>query len=185
MKKSIKKHIENKNFIKVYISDNEGVNLTHFEGILFAQNDKYILMSDFEDFNYDGFVIVRKSDISEIKRTENEIFFDTILEKEGIKEIILQKKSEINFRLSDLPEMFSTLNELGKAIIIEQLYENKSKFLIGPITKVSKKKVYIDYFNAKGEFDLKPIATKYKDITYFKIDSPYANTFLKYSKKIK
>lgn len=53
--------------------------------------------------------------------------------------------------------MFNKLKEIGKAIIIERLYENDSIFQVGPIYKVEKKKVFIDYFNAKGEYDLKPV----------------------------
>lgn len=184
MKKRIKKHIDEKHYVKVYISDEQGINLTHFEGIIFDQNEKYILMSDFEDFHYDGFVVAKKSDISEIKRTDNESFFDSIIDKEGIKETIIQKAVNLGFKLGDFPYMFNLLKELGTAIIIERLYEKESKFQIGPVIKVDKKKVYIDYFNAKGEYDLKPITSKYKDITYFKLDSQYANLYFKYSNRI-
>lgn len=184
MKKRIKKHIDNKNLVKVNLADDEGYSMINFNGIIFDQNDQYLLMSDFYDFNYDGFVVVRKSDISEIKRTDNESFFDSIIEKEGIKEIIIQKAFDLNFKLDEFPEMFSKLKELGVPVIIERLYESESKFQIGPITKVEKKKVFIDYFNAKGEYDMKPVTSKYKDITYFKLDSPYANMFFKYSKRI-
>ncbi len=184
MKKRIKKYIDAKNFVKVYLADDDGFTLTHFEGIIFDQNEKFILMSDFDDFNYDGFVVARMTDISEIKKTDNESFFDSIIEKEGIKEVILQKASDLKFKLSDFPEMFNSLKELGGAIIIECLYETESKFQIGPVSKVEKKKVFIDYINAKGEYDLKPVTSKYKDITYFKLDSPYANMFFKYSKRV-
>ena len=184
MKKKIKKHIDAKNFVKVYLADDEGFTLIHFEGIIFDQNEKFILMSDFEDFNYDGFVVARKSDILEIKCANNESFFDSIIEKEGIKEVLLQKASDLNFKLSDFAEMFNTLKEIGGAIIIERLYETESKFQIGPVSKVEKKKVFIDYIKARGEYDLKPVTSKYKDITYFKLDSPYANMFFKYSKRV-
>lgn len=97
MKKRIKKHIDKQNFVKIYLADDEGSTLTHFEGFIFDQNDKYILMCDLEDFNYDGFVVARKSDISEIKRTDNEALFDSITEKEGLKATIIKKATNLDF----------------------------------------------------------------------------------------
>lgn len=60
MKKRINKHIENKDFVKVYITDNDDTEITHFEGLIFEQNDKLILMNDMTDFYYDGLVILKK-----------------------------------------------------------------------------------------------------------------------------
>lgn len=91
MKKRVKKYIDKNEFVKLYLTDKDENSLTHFEGFIFAQSSKFILMCDFQDFNYDGFVVVRKSDVSEIKRTENEIFFDSIVEAEGIKNKLLEK----------------------------------------------------------------------------------------------
>jgi hypothetical protein len=184
MKKRIRKHIKEKNFVKVYLVDDKGINLTHFTGIIFDQNKEHILMCDLEDFNYDGFVVAKKSDISEIKRTANELFFDSIISREGIKQMIIQKAADLNFKLGVFPDMFNSLKKIGTAIIIENLYGSDSIFQIGPINKVGKKRVYIDYFSANGEYDLKPASSKYENITFFKFDCPYANQYFKYSKKI-
>lgn len=184
MKKRIKKHIDNQSFVKVYLADKEGFELTHFQGIIFSQNEKFILMCDLEDFNYDGFVVARKSDISEIKHTDNEHFYNVIIEKEGIKKTLIKTFEALDFKLGNQLDMFEQLLKLNLPIIVERLYETESKFQIGPIKKLVKKKLYIDYFNAKGEYDLKPVSSKFKDITFFKFDSPYANLFFKYSKRI-
>jgi hypothetical protein len=184
MRKRIQKHIDKKEYVKIYLSDKKGYSLINFSGIIFNQNESFILMSDFNDFNFDGFVIIRKSDVSEIRKSENETFIDQILNKEGIKNEILNKSKSLDFLLSDFKEMFVDLEQKGKAIIIERLYEKESKFHIGPISKVEKKKVFINYFSAKGEFDLIPLVSKFKEITYFRIESPYANLYHKYSKTV-
>ncbi len=184
MKKRIKKHIDNKNYVKVYLADDDGFNLTNFEGIIFDQNDKFIFMSDFKDFNFDGFVVAKKSDITEIKRTEKETFIDTIFQKEGIKDAIIEKASLLNFKLGNFHEMFENLKKLGQAIIIERLYKGETVFQIGPVSKVEPKKVFIDYINAKGEYDLKPVTSKFKDITFIQFDNPYANMYFIYTRSI-
>lgn len=184
MKKRIKKHIGKREFVKLFLVDTDGDELINFNGIIFAQNDDFVVMNDMFDFNFDGFVVVKKSDVSEIKRTENEVFFDKIIESEGLKNIIEDKYTELNFPLGNFPEMFEFLRIKGKPIIIQNLYDGKDTFQIGPINKIEKKKVFIDYFNSRGEYDMKPVSSKFKDITYFRIESPYANMFFKYARRI-
>ena len=184
MKKRINKHIDKKHYVKVYIEDKNGYSITHFGGIIFEQNEEHVLMCDMYDFNYDGFVVVRKSDISEIKRTENEKFFDRILDKEGIKKLILKKMKILSLKLDTYARMFSALKAKGLPVIIECRYGKKDLFQIGPIAKVKGKKVLVNYFNASGEYDLKPVISEFKNITFFRVDTEYANIFFKYAKAV-
>lgn len=184
MKKRIKKHIDKREFVKLFLVDYDGDELINFNGTIFAQDDDFVVMNDMHDFNFDGFVVVRKSDISEIKRTENEVFFDKIIKSEGLKKQIEDNFIELNFPLGSFPDMFEYLRIKGRPVIIEGLYNGKDTFQIGPISKVEKKKVFIDYFNSRGEYDMKPVSSKFRDITYFRIESPYTNMFYKYSRRI-
>ena len=184
MRKRIKKHIENKDFVKVYIIDTDGDLITYFQGIIFEQSKEFILMNDTTDFNFDGFIVLRKSDVSEIKHTENETFFNLILDNEQITTFILNKRKELDFSLDSLEEMSNKLKVLGLPVIIECKYRKDERFIIGPIDAVSSKKVKIKYFNAKGEYELKPIPVKLSEITYLRIESPYANLYYKYAKEV-
>ena len=184
MQKRINKHIEKKDFVKVYLADHNGLDLINFSGTIFAHNEEFIIMSSIYNFNEDGFVVISKSDISEIKKGENELFYDKILISEGIKEKIEVRFLELDFKLGTYVEMFESLKNNGFPIIIENLYGTKNICLIGPIFKVKKKKVFVDYFNARGEYDLKPVAIKFKDITFFRFDDLYTNLYFKHSKRV-
>lgn len=184
MKKRINKHIEKKDFVKVYLADHNGFDLINFSGVIFAQNEEFVVMSSLYDFNEDGFVVISKSDISEIKKGENELFYDKIIISEGIKQKMEARFLELDFKLGTYAEMFESIKNVGFPIIIQNLYGPKSIFLIGPIFNVKKKKVFIDYFNARGEYDLKPVSIKYKDITFFRFDDLYSNLFFKHSKRV-
>jgi hypothetical protein len=184
LKKRLKKHIKEKNFVKVYIANSEGFTLTHFNGLIFDHNDEFILMGEVQDFNYDGFIVARKSDISEIKRTDDEVFYDSIIESEGLKADLIKKSNSLNFQLGSFVDMFEQIRTQEKSIIIDRLYETETKFHIGTIQNVEKKKVLVNSINAKGEYDLKPVMSKFKDITFFRMDSPYSNLFVKYSSNI-
>jgi len=179
--KIISKHIKNKNFVKVYIW-HKGYNLTHFEGFIFEQNRDFVLMNDMRDFDYDGLVVLRKSDIDEIKHTDNEKFFLHILKKEKIKKKIFKKRAKIDFKLDTMHKMMKQLKKLQIPIICEHLYKKDDLFQIGTIKKVAKKKARMRYFNARGKLDFKLVSVEYKTLTHIRIDSPYANIFYKYVK---
>jgi hypothetical protein len=181
--KKIKKHIKKLQFVKVYISDKADQSLTHFEGIIFDQNDDFVVMCDLSDFNYDGFVVLRKADISAIKRSENEKFFNKILKKEKIIKEIRWRNEDLDFQLGNMKQMFRQLKKMEVATIIECLYESEEAFQIGPIVKVKGEKLKMDYFNSRGEYDQYPVTINYDHITFFRFDSPYANLFFKYAER--
>lgn len=60
MNKRINRHIENRDFVKVYITDKDDLIITHFEDFIFEQTERLILMNDMTDFNYDGFINYKK-----------------------------------------------------------------------------------------------------------------------------
>ena len=177
----MQKHIDKEHFVKIYIST-EDYEITHFEGFIFEQNKHFVLMNDMRDFDYDGFVVLKKSDISKIRHTKNEKFYLHILKKEKIKKKIFKLKKKLSFKLSSLHNMMFQLKQLKIPIICEHLYGKKDLFQIGTIQKVSKKKSKMRYFNARGEFDYKLLVINHNTLTTIKIDSPYTNIFYKYSK---
>ncbi len=183
MNKRLNKHQKKQNFVKIYLADDKGNALDHFSGIVLEHNTEIVMMIDLLDFNYDGYVIFRKSHICEIKHSKNEEFFQKILSKENLLEPILNRCQPI--KLGEMEDMFKQLKKRNLPIIIERLYDSEDIFQIGPIHSVSKKSVRINYFNARGEFELKPVVSKYKSITFFRVDSTYANLFNKYTKKLR
>ena len=185
MKKRIQKHIDQKDFVKVYIVDEDDYGISHFEGYIFDQNDKLILMCDHNDFFYDGIIVLRKKDISEIKHSDNEKFLDKINIAEKTKELDYKKFENLKFKLDSWEAMFSNLKHLDKPLIAECKYDDDDRFIIGPVDSIDKKKVKIKYFNSTGEFDLKPSSVRFKDITFLRVDSPYANTFYRHVDEVK
>lgn len=184
MKKRIQKHIDKQDYVKVYTCDQDSTTITNYNGFILAQTNKYILVCNTNDFWYDGTTIIRKADIDEIRRTENEKFFQKIIEKEGLKEDFLKRSMLLNFQLDTYPKMFEAIRNMKIPVIVEAKYGNDDRFIIGPVIGFDSKKLKINHFNSRGEYDLKPVTCKYKEITHFTIDSPYANIFYKYAKTI-
>ncbi|MNV27298.1 hypothetical protein D3C71_1184430 [compost metagenome] len=107
-----------------------------------------------------------------------------IMEKEGLKKEMFERKELLNFHLDGYQEMFQTIQEMNIPVIIEAKYGNDDRFLIGPVASCNAKQVKVNYFNSRGEYDLKPVPCKYKEITHFSIDSPYARLFYKHCKTV-
>ncbi len=183
MNKKIAKHIKNQDYVKVYIAD-EDKSITNFNGLIFEQSNKFILMSNTHDFYPEGLVVLRKSDVTEIRHSDNEKFYQKILEGEKIIPLIIDRCKSIPFSLDSFPKMFAQLQKLNLPLIVECNYNGDDRFNIGPVEEVLDKKVRIKYFNSRGEFDLKPVTLKYKEITVIRFDDPYANTFFKYAFQI-
>ncbi len=179
--KKLDKYIQKSNFVKVYIGDEEGNAIKHFEGFVFSYTDHFVFMSDLSDFNYDGFVVLRKKDIIDVRCTESEKYFENILRQENILRNIRLQKREYPFRLNTMEKMFKSLMEMKIPVIIEKLYDEDEEFLIGPVKKVSDDSVYLKYFNTVGEFDKDLVKVNFDTITSFSFDSPYANLFFKYA----
>lgn len=183
--KKLDKYIQKSNFVKVYIGDEEGSAIKHFEGFVFSYSDDFVFMSDLSDFNYDGFVVLRKADIVEIRCTDSEKYFENILRKENILRQVRLQKREYPFRLASMEKMFKNLRDMKIPVIVENLYDEEEEFLIGPIKKVESDTVYLKYFNTIGEFDKELLAVDFDKITFFSFDSPYANLFYKYADESK
>lgn len=184
MKKRIQKCIDGSDYVKVHINAKKGDYITHVDGIILAQSADLILMSDSFDFHYDGLVVVRKVDISEIQLTDNERFMKRLLIAEGYMTLVKKRHKQLGLKLGSLQEVLEQLKRSKLPIIIECKYWKSDLFQIGPILDVTDKRLTIDHFNPRGEFDVKAAVTKLKDITLVRIDSPYANTFYKYAKRV-
>lgn len=184
MRKRIEKCIKAGDYVKVHLTEPKGDYIKHVDGVILEQSADLILMSDSFDFHYDGLMIIRKRDISEIQLADTERFMKMILKKEGYMTAVQKRYKHMGLKINSLEQALAQLQRSKRPVIIECKYGKHDLFQIGPIVNVTPKRVRIQHFNARGEYDAKPVITKLKDITTVRIDSPYANTFFKYVKKV-
>ena len=184
MKKRIQKCIDGGDYVKVHVTEPKGDYIKHVDGIILEQSPDLILMSDSFDFHYDGLTLIRKADISEIQLSDNERFMKKILKAEGYMTLVKGRHKQLGLKVGSLEQVLKHLHRTKLPVIVECKYGKHDLFQIGPIVEVTSKRVSIDHFKANGEFDAKPVITKMKDITTVQIDSPYANTFYKYAKRV-
>ncbi len=184
MNKRIEEHIKNKDYVRVYIEETAGLELTHFNGFILEQNDDLVMMIDTIDFYYDGIVFARKSDITEIRCREIQKFNKFIYEKENLIDDFFSRHLKLNLNFGTVKELFESIKENGIPVNIYCEYEKESRFVIGPVADFDAETIWVKHFDAIGEYDLKPVKLEYDEITYIKVNSPYSNIYYKYASEV-
>lgn len=185
MKKEIQKHIDKRHYVKIYLEEDDGSAMENFHGFIFEQTEKFVLMCQTNDLNFDDFVVLRKRDIAKIRRVKFEKFIDKVLQKEGLKEEMFDKHQNLDFELGSWKEMLEKLQQTDKPVIIEMNYGKYELFQLGAINSVKDKSVVLDYIAANGKYNHKPVTVKFKKITFLRFDGNYVNLFYKYAKRLK
>lgn len=95
----------------------------------------------------------------------------------------VSKKHKID--LTDWATIFRTIKESGFNVIIENENPEDETFDIGPIIRITKTAVHIQYFNAQGFLDSETTKITFDKITIAKFDDHYVNVFSKYLRQRK
>lgn len=149
-------------------------------GYLLDISDDWILVENISEFHLDGYSIVRKSDVKEIRYDKRDKYFEKILKLEGIKKNV-SKKYDID--ISDLHSIFNSLKKIKLNIIVECEEEGEEVFIIGKISQMGKNFVSMSYFDSCGKWNRQKYRIDYSKITIIRFDEEYINVFSKYVKE--
>lgn len=181
IKKKIKDHYKNQKFARITRR------ISKFDkeisrGYIVGKSDDFIILQAVEDFLLSGFSILPIRQIKKIRYNNFDEYYDKIVGWEKFKKKLKFKK---NINLESWATILEFFKKEQKNIIIECEHYKHNLFLIGSIKKVTKKSVYIHYFNAEGVFDKKLTKVNFKDITSVTFDDRYIDVFSKYTRKSK
>ncbi|MES2554565.1 MAG: hypothetical protein V4604_00360 [Bacteroidota bacterium] len=183
MKKTIAKHIERRHVVKIFLVDDLGDGITNFTCVILEQNDEFILVADTYDFKFTGLTMYRKKDITEILYSDNQKYMEKIILKEGRIDEVILRRQHYNFELGSLKELLDFILENDLAFTAECKYESRDDFYLGTLDSVKNKKFRMNYINADGRYDYKPVTIRFEDVTTLTIDNEYANWVRKYAFK--
>lgn len=172
----IKKHCELKKFARITRSVSEDSTLIS-RGYILAYSANFVLIQETGDFTLDGYIVLPVSQIQKIRYNKNDKYYHKIMVAEGEVE-----KSGISYsvNLSTWQKIFDSIKQRQLNVIVECEQSDINSFNIGPIIKTTKKKVYIQYFDATGFFEGKPTVIDFEKITKVVFDDRYTNIFSKY-----
>ena len=175
----IKKHCKLKRYCKI-LREVDGKFANSLGGYIVDYTKEFLVLQECNDFLLKGFKIIPLNTIIEIRYNQNDKCYDKIMRSEKVWD-------EINYThnvdLTSWSTIFTSIQELGFNVIIENEHPKESTFDIGPITKVKEKYVRIRYFNAEGILQPSTTEFKWKHITVVTFDDRYINVFSKYLKR--
>ncbi|MCQ6960922.1 hypothetical protein [Mucilaginibacter aquariorum] len=148
-------------------------------GYILDFSDELLLLHETEDFIVDGYTVIPIAQIKKIRFNKSDRYFDKMMKWENEFE-----KVGINYtvNIKNWKTLFTSLQEKELNVIVECEASKVYEFTIGPIEKIGKKYIYLNYFDAAGYFDDCSSSIDYPSITRVAFDTQYINVFSKYTR---
>jgi hypothetical protein len=152
----------------------EDIDKNKIQGFLLAYSDALVLIQYVYDFNLDGLMVLRRSDITKITSRKTDTFQTDLIKKEGIFERVEFKSK---YDVSDWPAVFNTLGKKHKYVIIEDEKDEYPIFLLGLFEKIDEDSVYLKCFSGAANWDDELSAMSFDDISSFQVQNNYIKMY--------
>jgi hypothetical protein len=176
IKQKIKYHCDNKKYCRVKRQVAKDTFL-NFDGYIVDFSSNFIVMQEINDFRVLGYYIFPISAVVEIRYNNMDKYLDKMLiwEKQIDKVI---NKYPIN--LTDWTAIFKSIKKFGFNVIVDYEAPGDEYIIIGPITKITKTAVYIQFIDTTGYLSSDSTREPFDRITAVRFDDNYVNVFSKY-----
>ena len=164
----------NRALVSIY---REHINDTPIQGFILAHSKKLILLQYVYDFNLDGIMILQRSDVTNIESDESGIFQTQLLKDEGLYAKVDFSKT---YDVKNWETVLSTIGSSYQFITLENENPDDYAFMIGKITKLGRKKVFVHEFTCTGTWNEKVSKMSYKNISFFRAGNNYAKVYERY-----
>jgi hypothetical protein len=174
----LKKHISNKDFVRITRTFNAVEENVY--GFILGISKDFLLIQNELDFLLDGFIIIRKDQFDSLRCNRFDKFHKKILKAEGVFYWDYETADSID--LSSWQQLFNNLKKSDYHVTVECEAMDEPNLVIGPVKRVTKDYVGIQYYNPVGQLEAQLTTVKYKDITIVKFGDRYSTTYRKYLK---
>jgi hypothetical protein len=142
----------------IYTFERKRINSKSIYGVIVAESSSLILIHYEDDFQFDGYMVMRRRDVSKWYTSETNAYCEKLMRKEGSWKN--PPKAIRSLPLDDWRTLLTAL--IGKFVIIEN--ERTEDYYIGPVVACEKSFAKIHFFNSCGEWwDLERVP--YRGIT--------------------
>jgi hypothetical protein len=149
-------------------------------GFILAKSKKFILIQEAYDFRFDGYIVIPMDQFDSVRCNKFDRASKMIYKKEGL--LGTQYGIQHPILLRSWQDLFTNLKKLDFHVIVECEDKEESLFSIGPIKRINKNSVSIQYYNPAGQLFKKFDLVNYDEITRIEFGDPYSTTFRKYLK---
>lgn len=146
----------------------------NIQGFVLAHSEQLVLMQYVYDFNLDGLMILRISDISEVSRSKTDEFQQGLLEIEDLLRLV---PFNYDIDLSSWPAAISGLCKHHPLLIVERELLAEPDMAIGRILDIGEQVVQLKYFTGAANWLEEPDMLPYVDITCCQAGTNYINLY--------
>lgn len=147
------------------------------QAFLLDYSEDLILIQYVYDFNLDGLMVLRRSDISEMESDKTDLLQTKILKDEGLYSKV---DFDIECELKSWGSALSTLGSRYRFITIEDENPEYTLFYLGEINAIEKESVSIIGFNGAANWDDELSVIYYEDISCVQLGNNYVNVYERY-----
>ncbi len=158
----------------------ENIDPNSIQGFILGVSKDLLLIQYVYDFNLDGLMILRMSDITEVKSDSTAKLQKQLLIDENLYQMV---DFDTSYNLKSWKALLTQFKKQFKFAILESEKSDKQVFLIGEIRSPLSKAVTIKYFTGAGQWDKNPKRMFYSDITSCQVNSNYINVYHRYFKR--
>ncbi len=151
-----------------------GVDGYGIQGFLAGVSDGLLALEYVYDFQIDGLMILRQSDITEINRTKTDEFQESLLKREGI---LAGSQSPKTLNLETWQSVILQLTEHYPLMTFERELGPSPEFSIGRPIRITQAQVEVKTFTGAGKWSPKPQRIKYAQLTCAQANNRYTNFY--------
>ena len=172
----VQKHADKKDFVKIFRSFNG--DQADISGFILRATKDFLLIQPELEFQLNGYAIIPIHQFDSLRSGPYEKMYKKILRGEGVFTKDYGFDHDIN--LTSWQTIFKDLKRLDYHVIVECEALHEPGFMVGPIRRLSKSNVRVQYYSPAGILEEKLSSVTYKDITIVTFGDRYTTTFRKY-----
>ena len=165
--KSLANHLDNRSLVSVQRRAVDGYGI---QGFLVGVSDLFVALEYVYDFQIDGLMFLRRSEISSIRRTATDEFQESLMGSEGLRP---GSQGPIPPKLESWRSLLEELTGRYPFMILERELGPSPSFSIGRVVSIAPAQVEIQPFSGTAAFSNKFRRLKYSQITSLQVNTRY------------
>jgi len=174
---SLKLHMKHRHLVSLRRSEIDDHDI---HGYVLDVSKKLVALQYVYDFNLDGLRLVRRKDITEVRRTKADAFHQKLLAAEGLERLV---PFGVKFDLENWRSIIQQLEASCPVLIFEDERRSDPQFEIGRVVNVADSQVKVLGFSAIARWAKKPTTIPYAALTCIQANNNYINTYRRHFEK--
>jgi hypothetical protein len=175
--KQLRGHIEHRELLCIRRASIEESSM---QGFLLAFSDSLLLFQYVYNFRLDGYLIIRRSDVTELSCRDTDRFQREFLQAEGVLE---QADFEFSAPIQSF-DSFLASRPADEIVIVEDELSDPQEFLIGTVSHVADDAVHINHFTGIARLSECPEQLAIERITSCQTSTNYIRFYERYFERL-